>query len=466
MQLVTFEKLITLFEQAFQKLAAPISPLELERLAVMVYRAMAAQSRNFHTLEHVFDLADPTDPIQSLAALFHDLVYYQVDLGFSAGLQELITPYIEQKNDEIFITDQPNAKGRGLIFALKIFGLRPGEHLSLENGLNEFLSALVMVKKLEGIVREKDLIKLIICLEATIPFRGKNAQNQSHFDVLEARLQTLNREFAFGISQAEIEQIVKTAVVFANKDVANFAERDVAKFLDHTWKLLPEVNVALRSPELYSIREYRQALQRMETFLCSLNPDCIFHQYRDVPAEHELQPMIKRAHYNVSTAGEYLHMKLLAAAVLEALAEVSGGDAPISLFMGGRSQKGEIVRKLEDYLPPAKSPDFADQSTVFMLLDKGLISEPSFDIKNSPLSVFLYTNLGPAKIKQLLGFSKELFNGRMKAHEFLTKIDRSVVVVIARASASMVTTRREKLLEYSKAPVLSLRKKPHTQFPI
>lgn len=131
-----------------------------------------------------------------------------------------------------------------------------------------------------------------------------------------------------------------------------------------------------------------------------------FHQYRNVPPAHELQPLNALARYNVSTAREYLHMKLLATAVLEALAEVSGGDAPLSLFMGERSQKGEPVRKLEDYLPLTPSPDFSDESTIFMLLDKGLLSEPSFDIKNSPLSVFLYTNLGPIKIQQLLAFSK------------------------------------------------------------
>lgn len=454
MQIVVFEKLIALFEQSFQQLAVPISSLTLERFAVMVYRAMAAQTRKFHTLDHVFALADPTDPIQSLAALFHDLVYYQVDLGFSVGLQELIMPYIEQKNGEIFVAYQPNEKSRGFIFALQIFGLRPGDHLSLTNGLNEFLSALVMVKKLEEIVRENDLLKLIVCLEATIPFRGKNAQNESHFDLLETRLHSVNCTFALTMSQAEIEQTLTTAVTFANKDVANFAEADVAKFLDHTWKLLPEANVALRSPELYSISEYRQALQRMEVFLGALNPDCIFHQYRNAPTEHELQPLIAFANYNISTAREYLHMKLLATAVLEALAEVSGGDAPLSLFMGERSQQGEPVRKLEDYLPPAQSPDFADESTIFMLLDRGLLSEPSFDIKNSPLSVFLYTNLGPVKIKQLLSFSQELFNGRMKPREFLAKIDCSIVAVIARASSLMVKTRREQLLEYSAGPAM------------
>jgi hypothetical protein len=71
------------------------------------------------------------------------------------------------------------------------------------------------------------------------------------------------------------------------------------------------------------------------------------------------------------------------------------------------------------------------------------------------LSVFLYTNLGSAKIKQLFIFAKALFEKRLKAHEFLAKIDRPVVAVIAQASAAMVTTRREKLLEYTKTSLLA-----------
>jgi hypothetical protein len=90
-----------------------------------------------------------------------------------------------------------------------------------------------------------------------------------------------------------------------------------------------------------------------------------------------------------------------------------------------------------------------------MLLDKGRFSEPTFDIKHSPLSVFLYTNLGSAKIKQLFIFAKALFEKRLKVHEFLAKIDRPVVAVIAQASAAMVTTRREKLLEYTKTSLLA-----------
>ena len=465
MRIATFEKLVALFYQAFQNLHVQIAPLAVENLAVTVYKAMAAQTRNFHTLDHVFSLADATDPIQTLAALFHDIVYYQVDMGFAPGVQEIILPFIKQKNGEIFIGNKLNPGDKLFALLLKIFGFSQGQKLSLSAGLNEFLSALVMFKKLEGIVSEKNLLKLGFCLESTIPFRGPNAQGYGHFDLLELRLHAINREFHFGLVQTEIEQIVKTALLFANKDVGNFAEVDVAKFLDHTWKLLPETNVALRSPELYSIREYRQALQRMETFLSLLNPEHVFHQYRHLPTDQEFQLMTKRTRYNIGTAREYLHMKLLAAAVLEALAEVSGGDAPISLFMGDRPQQGEKVRKLEDYLPPTKAEDFTDESTVFVLLDKGLISEPSFDIKNSPLSVFLYTNLGPARLKQLLGFAQNLFDGQLKAHEFLRKIDPAIIGVIARASASMVATRRDKLLEYSKPLKAPLFRKAQSQFP-
>lgn len=463
MRIATFEQLVSQFHQTFQALSIEISPLALENLAITVYKAMAAQTRNFHTLEHVFNLAEANDPIRTLAAFFHDIVYYQVDMGFASGIQESIAPYVRQKDGQIFIINKVNPDDRLFNLALKVFGFGPGQKLSLSAGLNEFLSTLVMHKKLKSFLSEQDLLRVTLCLEATIPFRCPNAQGFSPFDLLELRIHAINREFQFGFAQTDIEHMVKTAVLFANKDVGNFAESDVAKFLDQTWKLLPETNVALRAPELYSIREYRMALQRMEQFLSALNADCVFHQYRNVPTDAEFQTMVKRSHYNINTTREYLQMKLLTTAVLEALAEVSGGDAPLSLFMGERSQKGENAKKLEDYLPPVKPAEFVDESTVFSLLDKGLITEPSFDIKHSPLSVFLYTNLGPTKIKQLLGFAKELFNGRMKAHVFLTKIDPTVVAVIAQASASMVSTRREKLLEYSKPPNLFTRQKTRTK---
>jgi hypothetical protein len=70
-------------------------------------------------------------------------------------------------------------------------------------------------------------------------------------------------------------------------------------------------------------------------------------------------------------------------------------------------------------------------------------------MKSSPTSFFLYKNLGPAKIKQLLNDAKDMFDGKLNAQDFLDKIDKPVVSAIAKASASMVVTRREELLRYA-----------------
>jgi hypothetical protein len=302
---------------------------------------------------------------------------------------------------------------------------------------------------LGGMLPEKALVKITACIEATIPFRGNNARGESFADLLEKRLRTMTNIYNFTMTFEEIEAAIKRAVVFSNNDVGSFAEQDVGKFLDDTWKLLPETNIALRSGVMYSIIEYRQALQKVERFLGLLNPDNIFHRYKDVPPEDEFQYMVTLAYTNIYVAHEYLGIKLLAIAILEALAEMTGGDAPLSLFMGDIRKKGEDVKRLEDFLPIDLSNTIDRSSSVVTLLNSGRASEISFDMRSSPTSFFLYKNLGPANIKQLLDHARDMFDGKLSAQEFLDRIDRPVVSAIAKASASMVVTRGKELLQYT-----------------
>ncbi len=66
----TIQKTISLFRDAFDGLGVDISLLRLEALGIMVHEAMTVQGRSFHTPEHIFNLADATNPVQALAALF------------------------------------------------------------------------------------------------------------------------------------------------------------------------------------------------------------------------------------------------------------------------------------------------------------------------------------------------------------------------------------------------------------
>lgn len=442
--------IIALLEEAFKKLQVQISLKKIENLAIMVHKAMTIPTRLYHTMEHVFNLLDSSDdPLLTLAALFHDIICYQVDRGFPPEIYPLLSPYIQKKDSEIFIIEKIHPSDRLSTLTLEVFGFKAGQKLLPMAGLNEFLSALVMNKELEGILSEKDLIQITICIEATIPFRVRDERGKNFAEILEERLIPLNTRYKVFVNAREIEESIKRAVLFSNKDVENFSEQDPGKFLDSTWKLLPEMNTSLRSKELYSIRDYRQALRRMESFFGCLNPDTIFCRYKGTPTEREFQQMVMHAHKNVAIAREYLGIKLLTATILEALAEVTGGDAPLSLFMGDIRKEGEKTTRLEDFLPVVEESNFADRSAViFNLLEFGRASELHFDMKNSPLSAFLYKTIGPVRIRPLCENAKEMVAGRMSPQEFLHSIDKPVISAIAKASASMVLTRREQLLHY------------------
>jgi hypothetical protein len=450
MQLGMIQKLITVFETVFHQLGARASLETIERLAVTVHKVMTTQSRSYHTLNHVFGLLNPADPIQSLAALYHDIVYYQVDMGILSEVRAVIAPYIQERNGEVYLTENVAASDELFALTLAVFDFKLGQRLAPFAGLNEFLSALMSNEGLADYLPVKDLLHVTVCIEATIPFREAGAHGQNYFDQLETRLQTINEQHQLGLSHTEIETMLTRAVLFANKDVESFAHADVGQFLDDTWKLMPETNAALRVRGVYAIRDYRQALQKSEAFLSALNPETVFHRYRAAPPETVYRQMAQRAHENVTLGRAYLRIKLLAVAILEALAEETGGEAPMSLFLGDLPHVGERAMQLYDFLPKAPLPAWVDDDNmIYKLLEVGRMSESEFDLKNSPLSLFIYKSLPPARIQQLFELAKAMFNGRLTPRDFLAAVEQPIVAAIAKACATMVKTRREKLLAYA-----------------
>ncbi len=444
------QKLINVFRGSFERLGAPVGLDVLEDQAVLIHKAMTVQTRNYHNLEHVFNLIDEEDPIQTLAALYHDIVYYQVDLGFLPQIRLIISSYIREQSGSFLLVRSPDPEDELYGLTLAVFGRQPGQSLSPANGLNEFLSALVMNKKLGWILPEKDLLKITLCIEATIPFRGPSVDGEDYSYTLARRAGLATEKRGLPLDQEQIEQSVKLAVEFANRDVENFAEPDASCFLDTTWKLLPELNVPLRSSDVYTICEYRQALQGMENFLTNLSPEVVFHHYRGVPPEETYRQMVQRAGRNIETAREYLRVKLVAQAILEALAELTGGDAPLTLFMGDLPHEGVRPPRLEDYLPDTRMPGWVEaDAPVYKILAAGRRGILGFDLKTAPTSLFLYKRLKPEAITRLLDLARQMFSGQLSSGEFLAQVEPGVRAAIARACAEMVFTRRELLLKFA-----------------
>lgn len=445
----TIHRSIHLLHTALEDLGARMPLADVERLAIMINQAMTAEARSFHTPEHVFDLVDPGNPHTTLAALFHDLVYYHVDRGFIDQIAEAVETSIEKRDGALWLRPKAQTGDRQLALCMGVFGFFPGQKLEPFGGMNEFLSALVMNRRLAGVVKDEDLILSTACIEATIPFRAPDADGLTPALQLAVRLERAVRDMGLGLSEDRIQLGVRWAVTFANRDVANFAEKEVTRFLDNTWKLLPETNPSLRTQGVSTIRSYRVALQGMEGFLRSLDPRTIFARFKDAPPAEEYRRMEQRAGRNVTTACEYLGIKLLTAAILEALAEISGGDAPVALFMGDLDarQKGS---RLADYLPEYRPPDgLVLDTTLHDLLAKGRASASRFDLQNSPLSLFIYLHLGTDGFRKLLDAARRVFDGALAPRAFLDALPAGMTAAIAEACSRMAFTRGEKLMAYA-----------------
>lgn len=442
-------QIIHLLNDAFDDLGVSIAPATLEDVSITLYKSMSLHTRNFHTLDHIFEMAEVENPRHVVAAFFHDLVYYQVDGDFLPEVWSLIGRYIdvEPETGRVHIVDDIPSAERVVQPTLDIFGFQPGQQLSPFAGQNEFLSALTMNIRLAELLSLRDLLEMTACIEGTVAFRGEDAAGLDCFDHLKRRLRLVSDRYDLQLGEEELTTIVQSAVQFANKDVENFTAADPAYFLDNTWKLLPELNPALQTADLYSIKEFRLALQRMSNFFGALRPELVFHQHQGVPSDERYQQMITLAGQNIEIARDYLGVKILPLVILEVLAEVTGGDAPIALFMGDVPEGDELTIRLEDYLQAAEVANGqVESSTLFLLLSKGRASEVGFDIRNSPTAAFLYKNLSQEDLSALQGQVGRYMANEMTPQEFLQQAPQAALAAIIRACSNTAVTRRSQLL--------------------
>ncbi|HEX8697224.1 MAG TPA: hypothetical protein VF815_00165, partial [Myxococcaceae bacterium] len=416
--LAPIHRIVRTFDEALSALNCPASPADIERWSVIVDEAMAGRARLFHTHDHVFDLTQTPDAIEVLAGLFHDIVYVQVDQGMSARIAQVVCAYAEPDQGSYVLKPLKDDVPAQIVYEL--FGVQAGARLTPMTGLNELLSALVAARELSARLPLGTVSQVVGCIESTIPFRGHDAQGSTPFDRLADRLRQVNTRLSLGLDDKELTTAIHRAVRVCLRDVSGFADPDAARFLDNTWKLLPETNPALRTPDVYSIREYRTALQKMEGFLGTLTADRVFLQYEGEPTNEEHRRLLEVTARNLDFAARYLRAKLYPVAILEALAVETGGDAPLELFAGGLPKPPSGGgKRLEHFLPPAEDKALDQDPTLRAVLAFGRASETSFDLRSSPAASFLYRRYGAAAVEEGVRQARRFFDGTLSAAEFL-----------------------------------------------
>ena len=453
----TIERMVIMSNYARAILGLPpCTDEQLEKLALLIYDSMEAPSRTFHNVEHLRDLSvSAVDTIQQSAIAFHDLIYYQIDGGLSDAQREYLHDIVVEKEDttnEITTLKLEAA----MEMVMDIFGFTYGQVLNPYKGMNEFLSACVCVRSNLEMDRKRSPVRKMMsltakcaaCIEATIPFRTSDENGRYPPEALFERLKKVNVTYDLQWDEEETVKAVQRSVDLGNRDLDNFSWKDRGKFLTNTWKLLPESNVALRT-SVYYLSDLSLAMKKMAGFFEFLDPETLYFSFRDAKMEAMNKIKTTQARKNINTALHYMRHKLVALSVLSAIAELSGGDVPISLFVGdfateGRPMSSHIEDFLDtDYLP---SDDVDIDHAVLKLLREGRAKDSFFDSNKSYLAALIYAHIGQRGMEECL---KYIVHPMDEAHSWLLlrNLPISLSHEILSACSNLAITRRLEISE-------------------
>lgn len=425
------------------------SPL-LAQTAKWIVRAMTGPWRSFHTLQHIFDVGQDGSPVEMLAALFHDVVYVQVDLGIPVNLCRIVAPYVQEVEQTLVIDPRVDPQDELFQILLTLFGFAPGHKLSPLAGQNEFLSAVVAVKCLQPLLPRALLVQVAACIEATIPFRDLSAEGQSCSDVLLERLVKVNPIAGLGMDLATCQDVVVMGVRVSNRDIHNFASEDAADFLNKTWDLMAESNHELASVNAYTVKGYRVSLQKMEGFLVFLKPEMVFRRYAHEPSEAEHQRRLARTQRNLDVARMYLRIKLVTIALLEALSLRIGQNVALATLMGEiASQNGKNNPRLENFLPDRPQLPHMQgeiEPIVLGLLKVGRTADSAHDTRHSPVSNYLLRTMGFEACLALLPQVRAFIANPDTAPQLLAACDPQVREDLVQGIARVIQVRGQALV--------------------
>jgi hypothetical protein len=179
-------KLVKTLQSCLMALGARnLTTPKLESWAVLIYESMSGHGRDFHGIQHVFDISYNADAMQTVSILFHDVIYLSIDGGLTERQSHILDGVILNYNKRIrappgvfvplIIGKIDPKKDMLLAIVANIFGYDLSRKVVLEKGENEFLSAVVAVRVLKSVLTVAQLAQVAAIIEHTIPFRMPDA---------------------------------------------------------------------------------------------------------------------------------------------------------------------------------------------------------------------------------------------------------------------------------------------------
>jgi hypothetical protein len=424
-------------KSSLQALGSDPDPRQLEDWATLIHECLSTESRKFHSVHHVFEISAGCDPLQLLAAFFRDTINCSADGGLTPRQAAYVEGILSRDKQYLAPTDDSV-----VLLIMDIFGLKQEQCICDYEGINIYLSAILMARVLP--LTEHQIFKVAALLEATIPFRGPNEIGETALDILFQRVIAVNARRKLGSTEDEIVDLIQRAADLNNRTLGNFASEDAVYFLDHTWSLLPEHSKALRRSLLYTVNDMCQACDEMLRFLEGLDSSVVFQSFRGVPPDDETSFFEQRLSSNLEKGIKYIRAQLLSTAIVSAVATLTGGDAPMSFFAGDLpTHKYRSVRLGENFPTFSYQKLYNCDRDVYLILTRGRQLEQSFDTRNSPIAAFVYATLGDGGVARALHECHQFPLTPEESQQLLRRLPRSNVMMIALDIAAIAVSRAE-----------------------
>ncbi|BAQ63731.1 hypothetical protein [Geminocystis sp. NIES-3709] len=428
-----------ILKSAITELGFSLTEDKIWKIAGLIIEGMSGKWRNFHTFEHILMVSNTGDPLITLAGLFHDLIYLQVDQIIPFNLTPYLNLFIYQKENNFYIKSKLLEDDHCFSIVLEIFDLNLGDNLLPSKGQNEFLSALIAAKILESDLPLSVITRIVTIIELTIPFRQCKNDNTTIPLELQKRLEKVNQKFNLDLTSEEIIITIEQAVKLANLDVSGFAASDVTDFINNTWLLLPETNHSLNDTLKYTVKDYRFALVNTTKFINFISPELIFHQYQNEPNIETFQELINRCENNLNIARLYLAVKLVGISILEALSSHLLPNIPLA-FLWGFSEENHPHSSIFDFLPsfsPCKIHNEQEKLILDLLnfqFQRNLFSPTN----HSLFSTFIVNYLSFEEVIKYQSQCYLFFNNLLSREDFLSLFPPTLITLLSNAIAQLL----------------------------
>ncbi len=422
-------KYIEIISEVFSSLQKTVTAEDVERIAVLLVRAMGGESRDYHAPEHSIDVSKTKSPIARIAALFHDIIYVQVDSSWRQGLIDCLGPMVPDDGLKLDVKHGLTQSSDPWLWAIAVlFGMEENDSVIPGKGINEFLSALVAHHFLSPFLSTNEMLRVLACIESTIPFRRTDTRGNSPEKLLISRLQKACHSLAIlGFTANEIEVAIDDCRAMVSTDLSSFAASDPGIFLSDTWSVMFENNSTLRN-NYFFINEYRKAIFGVLDFIGSLDTSYMFWG----KSNHALQTLESQSFYasrNIELSSIYLKAFATGLCLLEAIAIETGGDLPFETMVGALKRSREHLPKtIDKYLKITSDPKLVGHyKTAFNYLLSGRTKRARFDRKEFVLGALILSTVEAKGLDKLFNFCRAFSSGSMGALELLNKFPQNTL---------------------------------------